>query len=69
MCQKCAAQLGLCQLVYAPPIDSEEEESKSNDDNDKSDKKMRRSRRKNAAKRSEMKANKSAGDPLIPIAH
>ena len=72
MCQKCAAQLGLCQLVYAPPIDTEEEESDSDDDHDKSDNKTRSSNRilrNNAAKTSEMKTNKSAGDPLIPIAH
>eukprot|EP00957_Ditylum_brightwellii_P136428 10405199-Ditylum_brightwellii.AAC.1 len=61
MCQKCAAQLGLCQLVYTPPIDTEEKESNSDGNNDKSDNKNRRSRRKNAAKTSEMKTKKSAG--------
>eukprot|EP00957_Ditylum_brightwellii_P193280 14716671-Ditylum_brightwellii.AAC.1 len=69
MCQKCAAQLGLCQLVYAPPIDTEEEESDSDNDHDESNNKMRRRRRNNAAKTSEMKTKKSAGNPLIPIAH
>ena len=69
MCQKYAAQLGLYQLAYAPPIDTEEEESDSNNDNDESNNKNRRSRRKNAAKTSEMKTNKYARDPLIPIAH
>ena len=33
MCQKCAAQLGLCQLVYVPPINTDDKESDSNVDN------------------------------------
>eukprot|EP00957_Ditylum_brightwellii_P033089 2508330-Ditylum_brightwellii.AAC.1 len=73
MCQKCAAQLGLCQLVYTPPIDTEDKESNSDVDNhDKSDNKTKSSNRilrDNAAKMLEMETKKSAGDPLISIAH
>eukprot|EP00957_Ditylum_brightwellii_P191984 14615387-Ditylum_brightwellii.AAC.1 len=73
MCQKCAAQLGLCHLVYAPPINTDNAESNSNaDDHNKSDNKKRSSNRilrDNAAKTSGMKTKKSAGDSLIPIAH
>eukprot|EP00957_Ditylum_brightwellii_P073823 5609879-Ditylum_brightwellii.AAC.1 len=70
---KCAAQLGLCQLVYAPPINTGNEESDSDvDDHDKSNNKKRSSSRilrNNAAKPAEMKTKKSVGDSLIPIAH
>ena len=69
MCQKCAAQLGLCQLVYMPPIDTEEEETISDGNHDESNNKMRRSRRNNAAKNTEMKTKKSVGSSIIPIAH
>eukprot|EP00957_Ditylum_brightwellii_P198815 15154327-Ditylum_brightwellii.AAC.1 len=54
MCQKCIAQLGLCQLVYMPPNDTDNEESNSNMDNhDEITKKERSSNRisrNNAAK-------------------
>jgi hypothetical protein len=73
MCQKCTAQLGLCQLVYASPINTYNKESNSNVDNhDESNNKTRSSNRilrNNAAKMSEMKTKKSVGDSLIPIAH